>query len=485
MPDDTWQVDYGGWAEAWHRAPGAGFDRVTVGTRSYDTARDDLTALRPKTGPRIGPTAGQACAVCRGPLPQAFTYCFGCGAALHPAPIPAELPQSAPNAGRAEAGLPALTLPADATPRPVKLPAGRLFAFVLAGNPVRLFAIDRDGGWLLEHDRVRATWTRLFSIGEVVLPEASWSAGAHTTGIVIAAAGRLIVVDLTRPTAPAPQTLTLAASDACLGGPCVMQNEALVPVLRGGTLHVARRRLGQPGEWSFTPVASPPPAALQGAAGFLSAPMATETGVSWAGRDGALVAALADDGTLGRLVWRDWTDGFIPALAQRPYVDPDGLVWQFGSVPLQASRRTPCFERVGTQSQPRQERVGSTVLTSGALACRLLTLRHRAWVEQSPFNHDLPGALDEYLVPVQALGGGCCVLAAAPDRMGDLVAASGATPPILAGLRFFDGRTLHDLAWPVGLRSLSQLAAFVFDGRLYVYDSAENECVSWPMETVT
>ena len=279
----------------------------------------------------------------------------------------------------------------------------------------------------------------------------------------------------------------LAGSDACLGGPCVMQDEALVPVLRGGTLHVARRRMGQPGEWSFTPVASPHPAALPGAAGFLSAPMATETGVSWAGRDGYLVATLADDGTLGRLAWRGWSDGFTPTLTQRPYVDPDGLVWQFGSVPLQGTRRTPCFERLGTQSQPRHERVGGTVLTNGVLACRQLTLRHRAWVEQSPFNHDLPGALDEYLVPVQALGRECCVLVAAPDRAGELVSAdeAGVSPPILAGMRFFDGRTLHDLALPVGLRSMSQLAAFVFDGRLYVYDTSENDCVSWAMREVT
>ena len=137
MADDTWQVEYAGWAEAWHRAAGPGFDRVTVGTRSYDTARDDLTALRPKTGPMTGlnsgPMTGQACAVCRGALPQAFSHCFGCGADLHPAPAPAEPPQSAPNAGRAEAGLPALTLAAGATPHqgeaagrpPVRLRPGR------------------------------------------------------------------------------------------------------------------------------------------------------------------------------------------------------------------------------------------------------------------------------------------------------------------------------------------------------------------------
>ncbi len=485
MAEDVWQVEYGGWAEAWHRGVGPGFDRVTVGARSYDTARDDLTALRPKTGPGTGPSTSQACAVCRGALPQAFKYCFGCGAALHDAPAAAEPPQSAPNAGRAEAGLPPLALAGGtAAPRPVKLPAGRLFAFVLAGDPVRLFAIDRDGGWLFEHDRVRATWTRLFSIGEVVLPETGWSAGAHRTGIVVAATGRLSVVDLTRPTAPAAQVFTLPEGGSCLGGPCIMQDEALVPVLRGGALHVARRRMGQPGDWSFTPVASPLPAALPGAAGFLCAPMATETGVSWVGKDGYLVAALGDDGTLGRLVWRGWTDGFTPMLSQRPYVDPDGLVWQFGSAPLQGERRTACFERLGTQSQPRHERVGGSVLTSGVLACRLLTLRHRAWVEHSPFNHDLPGALDEYLVPVQALDRERCVLAAAPDRMGELVSPgkAGVDPPILAGLRFFDGRTPHDLARPVSLQSMSQLAAFVFDGRLYVYDSGENECFSWAVE---
>ncbi len=472
MQGGTWQVEYGGWTEAWHRAAGPGFDRVTVGTRSYDTAHDDLSALRPKTG--------QACAVCRGALPQAFTYCFGCGAALHDAPAPAEPPQSAPNAGRAEAGLPGLVLPQSEVPHPVPLPAGRLFAFVLAGKPVRLFAIDRDGGWLYEHDRVRGSWTRLFSTGEIVLPETSWSAGAHEAGIVIAAGGRLTVVDLTRPAAPAPLARALAEGDSCAGGPAILQDEALVPVTRAGVLHVARRRMDQAGDWTFTAVAGAV-AAAPGTPAFLAAPMATETGVSWAGRAGYLVAALGDDNKLGRLVWRGWSDGFTPSLAQRPYVDPDGLVWQFGSIPAQSGRRTACFERLGTQSQPRHERVGGSVLTNGVLACRLLTLRHRAWVEESPLNRDLPGQLDDYLVPVQALGGGCCVLAAAPDRLSELVAAgeAGVNPPILAGLRFFDGRTLRDLARPAGLRSMGQLAAFVFDGRLYVYDCFENECVSW------
>ena len=316
MAGETWHVEYGGWREAWHRAAGPGFDQVSVGGRSYDTARDDLATLRPKTG--------QACAVCRGALPQAFSFCFGCGAALHDAPVPAEPPQSAPNAGRAHAGLPGLAL-ADlasngggANPCPVSLPAGRLFAFVLAG----------------------------------------------------------------------------------------------------------------------------------------------------------------------RMVWRGWSDGFTPSLAQRPYVDPDGLVWQFGSLPQQGGRRTACFERLGTQSQPRHERVGGSVLTNGVLACRLLTLRHRAWVEGSPLDHDLPGQLDEYLVPVQPLGGEDCVLLAAPDRLSELVSAgeAGVSPPILSGLRYFDGRTLCDLARPLNLRSLSQLAVFVFDSRLYVYDSGENECVSWGMQ---
>ncbi len=480
MAGDTWQVEYGAWAEAWHRAAGPGFDRVTVGTRSYDAARDDLAPLRPKTG--------QACAVCRGALPQAFTYCFGCGAALHDAPVPAEPPQSAPNAGRAHAGLPGLMLPnlaatdGAATPHPVPLPAGRLFAFVLAGSPVRLFAIDRDGGWLFEHDRVRGTWSRLFATGEIALPEASWSAGAHTTGIVIAASGRLIVVDLTRPDAPVPVALALAEGDGCAGGPCIMQDEAVVPVMRAGSLQIARRRMGQDSAWAFTPVMGAP----QEAPGFLAAPMTTETGVSWAGHTGYLIAALGDDNALGRMVWRGWSDGFTPSLAQRPYVDPDGFVWQFGSLPQQGGRRTACFERLGTQSQPRHERVGGSVLTNGVLACRLLTLRHRAWVEDSPLNHDLPGQLDEYLVPVQALGGETGVLVAAPDRLSELVAAgeAGVSPPILSGLRFFGGRALCDLARPVALRSLSQLAAFVFDGRLYVYDNGENECVSWALRAV-
>ena len=211
--------------------------------------------------------------------------------------------------------------------------------------------------------------------------------------------------------------------------------------------------------------------------------MTTETGVSWAGQTGYLVAALGDDSTLGRMVWRGWSDGFTPSLTQRPYVDPDGLVWQYGSIPQQGGRRTASFERMGTQSQPRHERIGGSVLTNGVLACRLLTLRHRAWVEESPLNHDLPGQLDEYLVPVQALGSDSCVLVAAPDRLSELVSAGAAevSPPILSGLRFFDGRTLCDLARPVSLRSLSQLAAFVFDGRLYVYDGGENESVSWGM----
>ena len=484
MQDDVWQVSYDGWSEAWHRGAGPGFDRVTVGARSFDTVRDDLTALRPKTG--------QACAVCRGAMPQAFAFCFGCGAALRDVPAAGEPPQSAPNAGRGEAGLPALdlltsALPAlgstggIAAPSPVALPAGRLFAFVLAGAPVRLFAIDRDGGWLFEHDRVRGSWTRLFQTGEIGLPEASWSAGAHATGIVIAASGRLTMVDLTRPGVPAPLVLILAEGDGCAGGPCIKQDEALVPVLRAGALHIARRGMDQAGEWTFAPVAGAAREVFGQAPACLAAPMATETGVSWAGRAGYLVAALGDDNRLGRLLWRNWSDGFTPQLAQRPYVDPDGFVWQFGSLPLQGGRRTACFERLGTQSQPRHERVGGSVLTNGVLACRLLTLRHRAWVEESPLNHDLPGQFDEYFVPVQALGGQCCVLVAAPDRLNALVSAgeAGVSPPILASLRYFDGRTLCDLARPVGLRSMSQLAAFVFDGRLYVYDSAENECVSW------
>jgi hypothetical protein len=479
MAEDLWQVQYDGWREDWHRTPGGGFDGVAIGPHRYDTAQDDVSALRPKTA--------QACPVCRGVLPGAFSYCFKCGARLHDAPAPAEPPHSVPNAGRPSAGLPGLRPAGETTaPLSVSLPTGRLFGFALAGRPVRLFAIDRDLGWLFEYDRIRTSWKRLICAGEIALPEASWSVGAHGDGIVIAASGRLTVIDLKQPIPAELPRLTFAPGDSPAAGPAIVRDEALVPILRAGALHLARHAMGQGSDWTVAPVAGDWHIAGAGVPVFLSAPMATEDQVSWAGTAGYVVAGMSDGGAFGQPSWHNWNEGFAPLLSHRPYVDSDGQVWQFGSTPLPGGRRTACFEHVGPQSHARQERVGGSVLANGVLACRLLTLRHRAWVEESPFNRDLPGQTNEYLVPVQALNTKCCVLAAAPDRLSDFVSAgeAGLSSPILASLRFYDGERLYDLARPVGLRSIQQLAAFVFDARLYVYDRFENECTSWQMEQV-
>ena len=302
---------------------------------------------------------------------------------------------------------------------------------------------------------------------------------------MIPAEGRLSVIDLTRGPLPQQANTALPAGDACVGGACILLNEAMVPVVRGGALHLARRRMLRGTEWAFEPVRGAPPwpgdAMLPQLA--LSAPMATETGVSWAGEHGYAFVTLGDDGVAGPPAWRGWGGGFTPLLAHRPYADPDGGVWQFGSAPRPNKRRTYRFERVAASS-PAGEDVSSAVLASGVLACRLLTLRHKAWVEDSPYDRELPGRTDDdFLIPVQALDPARCVLLTASERFAEFaeLGPDGISPPLLAGLRFYDGQALHDLGVPVNLQSLAQIAAFVFDGRLYVYDALENECWRWQL----
>ena len=481
MDNAGWQLDYDGWSEVWHRGPGGGFDRATVGTRGYAIALDDLTALRPRSA--------DGCAICRGVLPHAFSHCLACGAPLADLAGPAETCQCVPNAGRPEAGLLPLTLAAGAAQRePFHLPPeGLHFAFAVAGEPVRLFALDRDGGVLHEFDRRRARWTRLMGLGENLLPERSWSMAASQAGIAVASAGRLTVIDLTAGPVPHPLVTRLGDGEACVGAPCFVRGEALALVTRGNAVHLARRRMVRGGEWAFEPVQGAPPAtgALDVVRDAFSAPMATQTAASWAGRDGAVLVSLGDDDTVGRAVFRNWSAGFTPYLQHRPYVDPDGRVWQLGSMPIAGSKRGMGFERIGVQSMLNQERIGGSVLASGILACRLLTLRHRAWVEGSPYDRNLPGNDGDFLVPVLALDRERCVLMNASDGATELVnaGAAGVSAPVLAGLRYYDGQRLHDLGLPVNLRTLSQVAAFVFAGALHIYDSQENECWRWNLQT--
>lgn len=487
MTDETWQLDHDGWSESWHRSA-AGFDRVTVGSSGFRTDRDDLTALRPRTA------AG--CAVCRGALPQAFSYCFQCGAKLRGAAGPEERCQGAPNAGgAAEAGLPPLAL-ADSPGRPqeLELPPGRRFAFVVAGAPTRLFAIDRDGGGVHQFDRRQRSWRRLFGIDADRLPEQAWSAAAHEAGIVIPTLGRLTVLDLTH--GPVPQALTFRhqPGDACVGGACIMQGEALVPVARGGVLHVARRRMLRGADWSFEAVQQAPhwpdPQAASSPA-FLSAPVVTETSVSWSGAGGFVFAAFGESNALGPSLWRDWSEGFRPLLAHRPFVEPDGAVWQFGRLPARSGGSFVfSFERVaGSRNQVSREKLTSSVLASGVLACRLLTLRAKPWVENSPYNRELPGRDDDFLAPVLALDEERSVLlmATGSDRLAAFASADpdGVSPPLPASLRFCDGPALHDLALPLDLLSLTQVAAFVFDSHLHVYDTLQNQCWRWKFLSAT
>ncbi len=479
MDGERWQFDHDGWTETWHWVAG-GFDRVTVDGRVYSVAQDDLTALRPR--------GAEGCAVCRAALPNAFSHCPACGVPLADVPGPSEPCQSVPNAGQPQAGLPPLSLAAGVARRePVGLPeVGRQFAFAVAGDPARLLALDRDGGWLHAFDRRRARWTRLTGIGEILLPERGWSMAASQAGLVLASAGRLTVIDLCSGPVPRPAVTRLGEGEVCVGAPCILESEALALVTRGNTVHLARRRMVRGGEWAFEPVQGAPPGL--GAADLsgdgLSAPMATGTRASWAGKDGTIVVSLSDDDTVGKPVWRTWSSGFAPYLGHRPYVDPDGRVWQLGSMPIPGNKRGMGFERVSLRARPDQERIGGSVLAAGVLACRLLTLRHHAWVEQSPYDRHLPGNDGDFLVPVLALDRERCVLIATSEGVTELVNAGpgGVGMPILAGLRFYDGRTLSDLGLPVSLRTLSQVAAFVFAGWLYVYDAQENECWRWHLQ---
>ncbi len=481
MADDIWQLDHDGWSESWHRSA-EGFDRVTVEGRSFRIDRDDLTALRPRT-------AGN-CAVCRSVLPQAFAHCFQCGATLHDVAGPVERCQGAPNAGGpAHAGLPPLTL-ADSPGRPqeLELPPGRRFAFAVAGAPARLFAIDRDGGGVHEFDRRQQGWMRLFGIDADPLPDQGWSAAAHEAGIVIPTLGKLTVLDLTY--GPVPRNLGLRhpPGDACVGGACIMQGEALVPVVRAGRLQVARRRMLRDADWSFEPVQDTPQQPDPSRA-HLSAPVVTGTSVSWSGADGFVFAAFGESNALGAPLWRAWSDGFHPLLAHRPFVEADGAVWQFGRLPARSgSGFVFSFERVaGSRSQVSHERLTGSVLASGILACRLLALRAKPWIEFSPYNRELPGRDDDFLAPVLALDEDRAVLlmATGSDRLATFAGADGIDPPLPAGLRFCDGHALHDLALPLDLRSLTQVAAFVFDSHLHVYDTLQNQCWRWTLRPAT
>ena len=486
---DSWTLEHDGWTEIWHCGSTGGFDRVVVGGRSFQVDRDDLTALKPQTG--------TGCEVCRTPLPSAFLYCFACGVALHPMASANEPCQSTPNAGRPEIGLPSLQL-ADrsAPPEALALPRGRDFAFAVAGEPARLFAFDRGGGWLHEFDRRQHIWVRLFRIGECQLPQRSWSLAAAAAGIVLPADSRLDVVDLTHGPVAQPAPLELGASDACLGGACILRDEAMVPVARGGILQIARRRMLRDAEWRFEPVPQAPtlPDALLEdaellARSALSAPMVTDTDVSWAGERGYLFATLGDDGMAGAAVWRAWRAGFVPLLGHRPYVDPSGSAWQFGSAPKEPTGRTLSFERV-TLGHASHEHCESSVLANGILACRLLTLRHQAWREHSPYDRKVPGGSEAFLVPVQAFGAGCSVLLVVPDGVGrltELVNAppDGINPSLLGGVHLYHDQDLHDLGVPMDLGSLGQVAAFVFDRRLYVYDAKDNRCWRWALQPAT
>lgn len=486
---ESWTLEHDGWSETWHRVGAGGFDHVVVGNRSFRVDLDDLAALVPQTG--------TGCEVCRTPLPHGFVHCFACGAALHTMPSADEPCQSAPNAGRPEAGLPPLQL-ADrsAPPEALALPPGRDFAFAVAGRPARLFAFDRGGGWLHEFDRRRNAWGRLFRIGESRLPKRSWSLAAAAAGVVLPADGRLGVVDLTHGPLAQALPLELGPQDVCLGGACILRDEAMVPLARGGMLQVARRRMLRGAEWRFEPVPQAPalPGAMREngellARAALSAPMVTETDVSWAGERGYLFATLGDDGLAGAAVWRDWSTGFEPLLEHRPYVDQSGSAWQFGSLAKAQSGRALGFERV-TLGQASHEHCESSVLANGVLACRLLTLRHQAWREHSPYDRTVAGGSEEFLVPVQALGAGCSVLLSVADgvgRMSELVnpAPDGISPSLLAGIHFHNDRGLHDLGVPVDLDSLSQVAACVFDHRLYVYDARDNRCWRWALQPAT
>ena len=486
---ESWTFEHDGWNETWHRSGAGGFDRVVVGDRSFQVDRDDLAALAPRTA------AG--CDACRTPLPRGFVHCFACGAALGMMPGADEPCQSAPNAGRPEAGLPRLRLAShSATPEALELPNGRDFSFAVAGKPARLFAFDRDGGWMHEFDRRRNIWGRLFRIGESRLPKRSWSLAAAAAGVVLPADGRVGVVDLTHGPLARALPLELGPQDACLGGACILRDEAMVPVARAGMLQVARRRMLRGAEWRFDPVQHAPalPNALREDAELLagvalSAPMVTETDVSWAGKDGFLFATLGDDGLAGSAVWHAWRTGFDPLLEHRPYVDPDGNAWQFGRLAKAQGGRTLGFERI-TLGQPRHEHCEGLVLAGGKLACRLLTLRHQAWREQSPYNREVGGGSEAFLVPVQALGEECSVLMSVAD---DLVRMSklsnpdpdDTSPSLLANVHFHDDEGLHDLGVPIDLDSLGQVAAFVFDQRLYVYDARDNRCWRWALQPAT
>lgn len=439
----------------------------------------DLEQVQAKSRADRKPCPEQSCGA---PFPGDFKVCPDCGAALAPIFPNNDLLWSYPgpegdgllNTEAVEIrriGDSVTTLPKPSAKDPT---------FAVAGNPRRLFAIDREHAVVHLYNRQTGAWREFASDFDfaVRLPRWSWSVAALENGLAFAGDDRPLIVRLdstgTKLIAVVPPD-SIAAEP--VAGPIVSMDR--VVFLCGG--NDGRLWLisynPKSDRWENEGAVAGAPA-LGGKARF-AAPCAKQRAAFWASPDG-YVALRAGSQSL-EAVWRSWSPNFEPELQIRPIWTKSSF-WQFG-----VCGREPRFEELSRIGEQRfHAEIDGPHLTAGEISFASgMTVYATPW---EPESSQTVGNNDSFLMPILGLRGmdalvADCGFDPANRRLnpGELLDPMAAAKP--AQLRIFRaGQPWLNLRPAVRIANLLQLQAIVFDGHSLIYDSAGETIYAWKFE---
>ncbi len=451
---------------------------------------------------------------CEGMFPAEFRFCPFCRAALQ-APVPSTLWEPWYSAVARGVGETPLTLraarasrPSDAPPAvsPVPLPDGGNFAFVSSPGSRRLFAFARSTGVVYAKARVGEGWKRLFETALAdSLPVWSWACAMDARGFALAtdeAPGWVALPWAAGRTMEFPAAERGATID-CLGGVGLSDRVIAAPALVDDRLALCWRSAVHD-RWQIKPVDGAPKGrdAVAGPSGersdFLGAPAQDARGnLYWAGVNGYLFCD-PENGQIHEAGWIPWPNGQMGVPQHRPAADQGQSLYQLTmtetadgrEVQYFACRMLPLRGDRALRGPSNYERVRGPFFSCGRTSVyeNERFLAHPWDRDNAP---DLVAPDGMSVLPLLVLGvhdgarhGTQWVYACAKrDEVPTGVRVATNRTHFLVDLFFADRSrsTVEELVRGLSIQSPFELALFLHDDQLHLYDASENRLYRLPL----
>lgn len=360
-----------------------------------------------------------------------------------------------------------------------RAPEAPRLTLIVAGQPRRLLAIDREGSQVFAFNREKKDWYNYVSHThfDSEMPKWSWAVLALEKGFALPILGGPATVRLDSIGAGLEVERPKIDSADCIAGPASL-NASVLYLCRVGGKPVIVTYDAKTGTWSDTIAVNGAPDINDDM--WFAAPVTRNNNLYWAGTSGYVSVRAAPSGLETK--WRVWPDGFVPELRIRPiWVMSEASLWQFGATGKQLQ-----FARIAWGGGVTVHPVETTHLTAGECSYTSgMQVYSMPWDEEQ---RQMAGQGDSFLLPVCGLAGVSAIVAdcgfgSANTRVNPAELLEDGATPKPARLRVHRrGSPPVDLGRSPGISGIDQLQAIIFDRTLLIYDSRRNSIDAWTIQ---